>query len=598
MKRKLMFLLAILLVLILFVSNLGGGNAGAAKQVAGGARWEASIKLHPEAARLALQDRGTWVEDLRMDGVSAGITNDWLTMSGQKDMDQLGAALFDTASPWMDFLGGGVDLTIYMPSDGNTLTLNFEARNTTGYIWEVVGGDYIQDAEAAFTMRYRGMGAPSIQNVRLLPSRSGDTTIRLAYRRPWEDQLDTRAMVSIWMDNPVAGISLSDPTPNTIADESTRDEENNSAYASLDDIRTALPPSWDWRTKGIVPAVRDQAGCGSCWAFGTVGVMESAILKAGGPLTNLSEQFLISCNRDGWSCNGGLTATKYHFNTLGRNQSVAGAVMELAKPYRAVNGTCPVAYKHPYKASNWKFITGSEWTMPTNTQLKTAIYTYGPVTAGVCADNGWNTYSGGVYVPSINACGGGTNHQIVLVGWDDATSSWILRNSWGPSWGEAGYMRIRWDATGLKSRVGEGTSWVRYINPAIPILVSPTGTITDTTPTFNWKKVSGATQYRYQVYQGPNLLYTKMAGSAACGTTDCTSTPLTTLTPATHKWRAQAYIGGVWKTYSAYRYFTVTSADEDGTQSSGTSNSWSLLPGVWSNNQFIINQSEEMNRTP
>jgi C1A family cysteine protease len=66
-----------------------------------------------------------------------------------------------------------------------------------------------------------------------------------------------------------------------------------------------LPTSYDWRTKGIVTPVKNQGGCGSCWAFSSVAIMESAILKAGGPTTNLSEQFLVSCNTKGFSCAGG-----------------------------------------------------------------------------------------------------------------------------------------------------------------------------------------------------------------------------------------------------------------------------------------------------
>lgn len=583
MKNTLKLLMTALLLAVLFASVLGSGVPASA-QAASQVRWEAVVRLAPDASRSAMQDRSAWTDPLLKLGVSASLQNEWFSLKGQKNMAQVSAALFDASAPWLDFLGGSVELTINLPSNGKSLTLNLEARNTTGYIWEVIPGDgvYVENAEATFTMRHRGMGAPAIQTIQLSATKTGDASIRLVYRRPFEAAAEPHARLSIWLTNPVSALDLSDPTPSVLTEAATPAGDENNAYAELDELKTALPASWDWRDQGIVPAVRDQGSCGSCWAFGTVGVMESAVKKGGGPMTDLSEQFLISCNNDGWSCSGGLTATKYHYDVLGKNQTAAGAVLESVKPYTATNGTCTVALAHPYKASGWQFITGSEWTMPTNDQLKNAIYTYGPITAGVCVDNGWYSYTGGVYVPTSNVCGGSTNHQIVLVGWDDATSSWILRNSWDDTWGESGYMRIRWDPAGTTSRVGEGTSWVTYTAPTVPVLVSPVGTISDTTPTYTWKKVTNATQYRYKVYAGGVLLYTKTVPSSACGTTNCTNTPTTVLSYAAYKWRAQAYVGGVWKDYSAYKNFTVAAPTTGfDSQFNGTSTGWSAVKGTW-----------------
>ncbi|MCX6552400.1 MAG: hypothetical protein NTY02_15585, partial [Acidobacteria bacterium] len=263
---------------------------------------------------------------------------------------------------------------------------------------------------------------------------------------------------------------------------------------------------------------------------------------------DLSEQFLISCNRDRWNCgDGGWTAHKYHYDTLGKNQTSVGAVLESVKPYTATDGSCTIALSHPYALSAWQFITPDEFSMPTVDQVKNAIYTYGPVTAGVCVDNGWDRYSGGVYVPTSNQCDGGTDHQIILVGWDDATSSWILRNSWGSGWGERGYMRIQWDTTGAKSRVGEGTSWVRYQgtsspNPTISdpanqtVAVGRTATFTVTpggtpAPTVQW-----------QVSPGGGTAWTDLTNSAPhSGVT----TPTLTVTNVTaglngNRYRARA----------------------------------------------------------
>jgi C1A family cysteine protease len=291
-----------------------------------------------------------------------------------------------------------------------------------------------------------------------MPKSTGNIKVHLRYVRLFEPDTALHAQLNILLPESLDIIDLTDPTPKVSLikeDANGADETEVDVYENLPENK-GLPTSWDYRTRGIVPAVRDQGSCGGCWSFGTVGVMESAIKKAGGPLTDLSEQFLISCNSSGWDCDGGLTAHKYHYNTLSKNQTQIGAVLESVKPYTATNGTCSVTYNHPYRLSNWTFITGSEWTMPTVTQIKNAIYAYGPITAGVCVGPAFSSYSGGVFSTNETVCNGSTNHQIILVGWDDATSSWILRNSWKSSWGENGYMRIRWNT----SRVGEGTSWV------------------------------------------------------------------------------------------------------------------------------------------
>lgn len=117
----------------------------------------------------------------------------------------------------------------------------------------------------------------------------------------------------------------------------------------------------------------------------------------------------------------------------------------------------------------------------------------------------------------------------------------------------------------------------------IPTLVAPKGTITDTTPAYKWTKVSGATQYRYQLMKGATTVYTKTVAASACATSNCTSTPATVLSYAAYKWRAQAMVGGVWKTYSPYANFTV-SKPAVGFNSQFTSNAagWSAVKGAWS----------------
>ena len=105
---------------------------------------------------------------------------------------------------------------------------------------------------------------------------------------------------------------------------------------------------------------------------------------------------------------------------------------------------------------------GTSSSVADTTAIKTAISTYGPVTAAVCVGNAFSSYTSGVFsTDETSTCStGSVNHAIVLVGWDDATQSWLLRNSWGTGWGESGYMRIAYN----KSNIGFGASYARYGN--------------------------------------------------------------------------------------------------------------------------------------
>lgn len=210
---------------------------------------------------------------------------------------------------------------------------------------------------------------------------------------------------------------------------------------------SSLPSTFDWRDKGGVTPVKDQENCGSCWAFGTVAPLESAIKIKEGRTVDLSEQWLVSCNKDGWGCNGGWWAHDYHEWKKGKCGGY-GAVLESEFPYKAEDKPCGGGYNHPYLVKNWAFI-GSEHGTPLKSAIKQAIIDYGPVSAAVRATSDWEYYNGGVY---SNNAEGRVNHAITLVGWDDAMGSngvWILKNSWGTGWGDNGYMYIEYGCSSV-----------------------------------------------------------------------------------------------------------------------------------------------------
>ncbi len=217
-----------------------------------------------------------------------------------------------------------------------------------------------------------------------------------------------------------------------------------------------LPERFDWREVTAVPPVRNQGGCGSCWAFATVGALECAIWRIDGEQADLSEQWLVSCNRAGWGCDGGWWAHGYHKTTLDQCGN-SGAVYESLFPYMASDRPCGCTYSHKHFIDDWHYI-GNGNNVPPTDQIKQAILDYGPVTVAVTVTSYFQAYSNGVF----NACSvNPVNHGVVLVGWDDTlgtAGAWIMRNSWGPNWGMDGYMYIEYGC----SKIGYAASYVEY----------------------------------------------------------------------------------------------------------------------------------------
>ena len=199
-------------------------------------------------------------------------------------------------------------------------------------------------------------------------------------------------------------------------------------------IEATLPAAFT----GIYTPVKDQGSCGSCWAFGTLGIMEAAYKKKYGTTLDLSEQYLVSCNTLGYGCNGGWFAFAMCKSP--------GAILESCFPYKAVDAPCS------YCSNPTRTILPSYGSVSNTTaKIKQAIYTYGSVAASVYVNSYFQAYKSGVF----SGCQNGTvNHAIVLCGWDDAKGAWLLKNSWGTGWGLQGFMWIKYGC----SRVGYGAS--------------------------------------------------------------------------------------------------------------------------------------------
>jgi cathepsin L len=201
---------------------------------------------------------------------------------------------------------------------------------------------------------------------------------------------------------------------------------------------TALPESIDWRDRGVVTPVRNQGGCGSCWAFSATAALKTHVALQTGKLLELSPQQLISCSPDPDSC-GGYGGCSGSTSWLAFNYSIGvGMTLESDYPYTAKTGTCdPTHIKRVAGVRGYV-------RLPTNnyTALMNAVATVGPVSIALSAD--FTSYSAGVF----SGCVGDVlvDHAVVLVGYGTdpvGGAYYLVRNSWGEEWGEKGYIRIQ-----------------------------------------------------------------------------------------------------------------------------------------------------------
>ncbi|KAK9278661.1 hypothetical protein L1049_028234 [Liquidambar formosana] len=199
---------------------------------------------------------------------------------------------------------------------------------------------------------------------------------------------------------------------------------------------TNIPPSVDWRKKGAVTGVKDQGQCGSCWAFSTVVAVEGINQIKTSKLVSLSEQELVDCDTvENEGCNGGLM--EYAFEFI---KQKGGITTETNYPYKAEDGTCDDSKLNAPVVA----IDGHE-TVPANDEnalLKAAANQ--PIAVAIDAGGSdFQFYSEGVFTGD---CGTELDHGVAIVGYGttlDGTKYWIVKNSWGPEWGEKGYIRMQ-----------------------------------------------------------------------------------------------------------------------------------------------------------
>ena len=205
------------------------------------------------------------------------------------------------------------------------------------------------------------------------------------------------------------------------------------ARFSESEVLKVKADSVDWRTKGVVTHVKNQGACGSCWSFSATGGIEGQWAHAGKTLTAVSEQELVACDKVDAGCEGGLMDNAFQWLMDNHNGDI---VTEEAYPYTSgigFRGFCKNVTGMPVGAT----ITGFADLAHSEDQMATWMMTNGPISIAVDATS-WQTYQGGVMDNCVSKA---LDHGVLAVG--VTPDYWIIKNSWGPTWGESGYIRVQ-----------------------------------------------------------------------------------------------------------------------------------------------------------
>jgi len=194
------------------------------------------------------------------------------------------------------------------------------------------------------------------------------------------------------------------------------------------------PDAYDWRQYGAVTDIKDQGQCGSSWAFPVVGNIEGLWFIKHKALFSLSTQQLLDCDSVDYACNGGLFDQGFDYV-----KKAGGLESDDKYPYVAKQNTCEFN-KQLVVAS----ITGCSYISKQEEVIKNTLYQIGPLAVAINGED-LQFYTGGIYKPAKGRCSPeNVSHGMLLVGYgvEKNLLFWIIKNTFGKSWGENGYYRL------------------------------------------------------------------------------------------------------------------------------------------------------------
>lgn len=217
--------------------------------------------------------------------------------------------------------------------------------------------------------------------------------------------------------------------------------------------------AFNWRDASQLTTVQYQGICGSCWAFTSAAVYEGNYRMKNGKILDVSEQFILDCatdknGNDAGSCDGGWYGGVFDY--LMTN----GAQLEKEKPYQGKQGFCGNTTKSKYKVIKWGYIRRDAG-IPSVREMKDALAKYGAIAATVKVTPAFQAYRSGIFDEHASVSApNDVNHAITIVGWDDNKQAYLVKNSWGPGWGENGYIWVEYGS----NNIGYGAAWAVVVS--------------------------------------------------------------------------------------------------------------------------------------
>jgi C1A family cysteine protease len=250
-------------------------------------------------------------------------------------------------------------------------------------------------------------------------------------------------------------------------DEEKKDEQKKDELQT--DINNAPSPesaAFTWVSRNKVTPIKYQGQCGSCWAFTSAAVMEANFLIRKNWNLDISEQHILDCaeasqpvyrggqlvyiKSKAGSCQGGWYGPVFEF------YKTHSAALESQLPYQYKESNCVASRTSQYKIVTWGYVK-SDAGIPEVRAMKEALCKYGPIAACVKVTPAFQAYKSGIF-DEFADCNGerDINHAITIVGWDDGKESYLIKNSWGPQWGDNGYVWVKYGC----NNIGYGAAWV------------------------------------------------------------------------------------------------------------------------------------------